>query len=89
MSHALQELASFTDFAQRQLSGRDSTLSLEDCIRLWRRQSESQATIADIRQGQADFEAGLSQPLAEAVDEVRRRLGLNCSTAGSLTCSTN
>ena len=76
MSSTLQELESFTHFAQQKLSVNESTLSLEECVRLWRQQTERQATLGDIQQGQADLAAGLAQPLAEAVGDVRRQLGL-------------
>jgi hypothetical protein len=76
MSIALQELESFTHFAQEKLSEGESNLSLEDCVRLWRQQTERDSTLDDIRQGQTDLEAGLAQPLAEAFDDVRRQLGL-------------
>ena len=72
MSVALQELESFTNFVQRKLSGDESNLPLEDCVRLWRQQSERDATLNDIQQGQADLAAGLAQPLAEAFDDMRR-----------------
>ena len=72
MSAALQELESFTNFVQQKLRGDESNLPLEDCVRLWRRQSEREATLDDIQQGQADLAAGLAQPLAEAFDDVRR-----------------
>ncbi len=76
MSIALQELESFRNFAQQKLSEVESNLSLEDCVRLWRQQTERDATLDDIQQGQADLEAGLAQPLAEAFDDVRRQLGI-------------
>ena len=76
MSIAIQELESFTNFVQQKLRGDELNLSLEDCVRLWRQQSERDATLDDIRQGQADLAAGLAQPLAEAFDDVRRQLGL-------------
>ena len=76
MSVALQELESFTSFIQQKLSRDESNLSLEDCVRLWRQQTERDALLDDIRQGQADLAAGLAQPLAAAFDDVRRQLGL-------------
>ena len=76
MSAALEELQSFTSFAQRKLSESESTLTLEDCVRLWRQQRERDATLDDIQQGRADLEAGLAQPLAAAFDDIRRQLGL-------------
>ena len=76
MSIALQELERFTHFAQQKLGTSESNLTLEDCVRLWRQRTERDATIEDIQQGRADLEAGLVQPLAEALDDVRRQLGL-------------
>ena len=76
MSVALQELESFTSFIQQKLSRDESNLSLEDCVRLWRQQTERDALLDDIRQGQADLAAGLAQPLAAAFDDVCRQLGL-------------
>lgn len=76
MSTTLQELASFTHFAQQKLSEGEAELSLEECVRLWRLQTERQATLEDIQQGRADLAAGLAQPLADAFNDVRRQLGL-------------
>jgi hypothetical protein len=76
MSTTLQELESFTHFAQQRLGAAESDLSLEDCVRLWRQRTEHQALLNDLRQGQADLEAGLVQPLAAAFDDVRQQLGL-------------
>ena len=76
MSVALQELETFTHFAQQKLSKSELNLSLEDCVRLWRQQAERDATVDDIRQGRADLDAGLAQPVSEAFDDVRRQLGL-------------
>lgn len=76
MSNALQELESFTRFAQEKLSTAGSSWSLEECVRQWREQTQRQEALADIQQGQADYSAALGQPIAEAFDEVRRQLGL-------------
>ena len=76
MSDTLQELESFNHFAQQRLGVNESKLSLEECVRLWRLQNERQAVLADIAQGRSDLAVGLAQPLSEAVDDVRRQLGL-------------
>ena len=76
MSATLQELESFTHFAQQRLGAAEADLSLEDCVRLWRQRTEQQALLNDLQQGQADLEAGRAQPLAAAVDDVRQQLGL-------------
>jgi Arc/MetJ-type ribon-helix-helix transcriptional regulator len=37
--------------------------------------SDYHATIADIRQGRRDYEQGLGEPLADAMADIRRKLG--------------
>ena len=76
MSTTLQDLESFTHFAQQRLGANESNLSVEDCVRLWRQQTEQQSLLDDLQQGQADLKAGLAQPLAAAFDDVRQQLGL-------------
>ena len=39
-------------------------------------QREYDETVQDIRQGLKDYEAGKSQPLAEAMEDIRSELGL-------------
>ena len=63
MSVTLQELERFTHFAQQKLGTSESTLSLEDCVRLWRQQTERDATLDDIQQGRLDLEAGFGSYL--------------------------
>ena len=76
MPASIQELDAFTDFVRRQLDAEQVTLSLEDCVRLWREQQEKRASINAILQSMKEDDAGLSQPLAEAFDDVRRQLGI-------------
>ena len=73
----LQQLDQFTRFAKAKLREDERELSLEECLQLWRRQIEEDETIADIKQGLADIEAGRVKPLKEAVDDVRRQLGIS------------
>ena len=73
---ALQELDQFTRFAQAQLNDDDDALSLEDCLRLWRRQIEKEETIADIKQGLADLDAGHTVSVEEAFRDARRLIGI-------------
>lgn len=75
MSSTLQELESFANFAIQKLSQNESNLSLEECIHLWRQQTERQAVLDDIQQGQTHMSTGLAQPLADAFEDVRRQLG--------------
>ncbi len=73
----LQELEHFTLFVQQRLTAGESALSLEECIRLWREEQERQDLIGDVIQGMQDDDAGLSQPLSAAFDDVRRQLGFS------------
>ncbi len=73
---ALQELDQFTRFTQNQLYEDDDALSLEDCLRLWRRQIEKEEVITDIKQGLADIEAGRVVSVEAAFREARALLGI-------------
>ncbi len=72
----LQQLDQFTRFAQAKLCEDERGLSLEKCLRLWRRQIEEEETIADIKQGLADIETGRTVSLEDAFRDVRQRLGI-------------
>ena len=76
MPASLQELDEFTDFIRQRLDVEQASLSLEDCVRLWREQQDQQESVRGILQSAKEDEAGLSQPLTEAFDEVRRQLGI-------------
>lgn len=73
----LQQLDQFTRFARVKLSSNDESLSIEECLQLWRQQTEEDEAIADIEQSQLDFAAGRSMPVKDAFDDVRRRLGIS------------
>ena len=71
----LQELDEFTRFAESKLCDSEAGLSLEKCLKLWRRQIEEDETVASIQRSIADREAGRVKSLDEAFDNVRRQLG--------------
>ena len=73
----LQELDQFTRFAQAKLRDEADGPSLEDCLKLWRRQIEEDETVADIEQSMADYAAGRVMSAKDAFDDVRRRLGIS------------
>ncbi len=73
----LQQLDQFTQFAQAKLCNDDDSLSIEECLRLWRQQTEEDETIADIEQSQRDFAAGRSMSVKDTFEDVRRRLGIS------------
>ena len=76
MSASLQELDEFTVFVRKRLDAAQANLSLEECVRMWREQQDQQESVRGILQSAKEDEAGLSQPLTEAFDEVRRQLGI-------------
>ena len=75
MPATVEELERFSRFAAQRLQAGDESPSLEECLRQWRIEQEREATVADILEGHRDFEAGRTQPLDEAFDDVRRMLG--------------
>ena len=75
MPATLEELKSFSQFASERLSLGESLLSLEECLRQWRADRESQEVVADIQQSLDDVANGRVKPVDQAFDDVRRRLG--------------
>ena len=76
MPASLQEIDEFADFAKQSLDSGFASLSLEDCVRLWREQQDKQESVRSILQSLEEDDVGLSQPLSEAFDDVRRQLGI-------------
>ena len=75
MPATLEELKSFSQFASERISLGESFPSLEECLRQWRADRESQEVIADIQQSLDDVANGRVKPVGQAFDDVRRRLG--------------
>lgn len=71
-----QEIDEFADFAKQSLGSGFEPLSLEDCVRLWRQQQDKRESARSIMESLDEDDAGLSQPLSEAFDDVRRQLGI-------------
>lgn len=70
-----QEVESFAEFVKQKVSSHDARPSLEECLRLWREEQEFEETIADIKRGVADIEAGRFMTLEEADRQIRNSLG--------------
>jgi hypothetical protein len=78
--HATQhDLDSFHSFASWSLSKGGRDLSLEDLLQQWRDQQEEVETIASVRRGAADAEAGRVRSLAEVDASIRAELGIFAS----------
>jgi hypothetical protein len=78
MSMSQSELDGFHQFASNALASGGRDLSLEGLLRQWRDQQEEQEeveTIASIRRGIDDAEAGRVQNLADVDAKIRDELG--------------
>lgn len=76
MSKTLDDLASFDKFVAARVRNGGAHLLLEDLLREWRASQETEETAADIRASLADFEAGRTDSLDQAFENVRRRMGI-------------
>lgn len=70
-----EEIQQFSRFAAQRVQQGDQIPSLEECLRQWRAEQERDATVADLLAGHQDFEEGRTQPLDEAFEDVRQKLG--------------
>lgn len=89
MAVTVEELQSFTQFVSERMYG-DSDLSLEACPALWRVEQERAETIAAIRRGESDIEAGRFRALAEFDPVFHKKFGLpprtEYQTGGNHVC---
>ena len=74
------DLKAFRDFADQQLSNGGADLTLEEALGLWEYENQTEEeradTLAAIREGLADVEAGRVRPAREAIAELRRKYNL-------------
>lgn len=75
MKLTLEELNQFHSFAVSSLA-REEGVSLQDLVQRWCDRREFDEAVSDIQQGLQDLEAGRGQPLAEAITDIRKDLGL-------------
>lgn len=74
MSVSQHELDRFHEFASRELAGRRD-LNLEDLVSQWRADQERSETVASVRRGVQDADAGRLSDLADVDAKVRSELG--------------
>ena len=74
MPLTLNELENFHRFAAGKLEN-GGVPSLEECLRQWRETQFDEETIASIRRGLAQADAGLCRPLEEVDADIRAQLG--------------
>ena len=76
----LNDPRAFRDFLDATIAGQSSSLTLDECLGLWEHDNASsedrEATLAAIRRGLADVEAGRVRPAREAVAELRGKHNL-------------
>lgn len=76
MTVTAKELDHFHRFGLEQIDNGGTNLTLEDLVDLWRAQNptdaELEASLASLRRGLADAEAGRIHPATEVLDELRR-----------------
>lgn len=71
-----QELDSFHRFASERFADCGADASLEELLAIWRQAREYAETVADVREGLKDYDAGEGRSLADTFQEVRTDLGL-------------
>lgn len=72
----LGELRSFMHFAAQQIDQGQGGQSVEALLERWRRNSEYEEAVADVRQGMIDDEQGRGQSVEETFAAIRQRLGI-------------
>jgi predicted transcriptional regulator len=76
MSISQNDIDSFHSFAMQELPNCSPGQQLEDLARKWQLQREQEETLASIRRGIADADAGRVQPLSKVDERIRTELGL-------------
>lgn len=69
------ELQDFVQFANRRIETGEAD-SIEELVHQWRHDAEYLATVADIRQGINDYDEGQAEPIDNAFQEIRLKLGI-------------
>jgi predicted transcriptional regulator len=75
MTVSQTELDSFHTFATHVIAQSGSKLSLEDLIQQWYAEREREETLASIRRGVADADAGRVRDIGDVDAEIRSALG--------------
>jgi hypothetical protein len=71
-----EDIQEFSRFASERVDNRDAE-SLVELARLWEAERrEYEETVADVRAGMAEYDAGLGKTVEESFAEIRQQLGL-------------
>lgn len=77
MPATLEDLEKFRIFAAAQMPDGASDLELAELILVWDRQRERDLANAAIRQGLVEIDAGLTRPIREVLNELRKEFGID------------
>ena len=69
------DLDDFHQFASREIAQRGQSLNLEDLITQWHAQQEHEETVASVRRGVDDADAGRMRDATEVDKTIRNELG--------------
>lgn len=73
----INDARAFRDFLEARLAVAGDALALDEALSLWESENQDDAerdeTIAAIRRGFEDIDAGRLRPAREAIDSIRRR----------------
>ena len=70
------EIRGFTDFARRKLNNGGAD-SLEDCLQQWRGMQNDTETVASIRRGLDQANAGQTRPFHEVDADIQEKYGFS------------
>lgn len=70
-----EQIDGFHEFATAKLSNGATTMTIDECFRVWRRVREREEMIAAINESLEDIAAGRVQPLEEVEEELQREFG--------------
>ena len=77
MTVTQSDLNNFHDFATHLLAQTGRELSLEELVTQWQSERDQAETVASVRRGVADAEAGRVHDLADVDAVIRRELGFS------------
>ena len=77
MTITQDDITSFGKFAAARIGDGRSDLTFEDLLREWRERREYNETVESIKRSVAEYEAGQTDSLDQALANARQKIGLN------------
>lgn len=75
MPVTIDEIDRFTRFAKQAAGQTERADSLEECLRLWREEQETEEVVAQVRRAEEGIAAGRYATIEEADRQIRAELG--------------